>query len=136
MPLQKSKNFEKNSPILDSEYLYRAVFYRKILWKKRYSRPSSVIFIDPNGFSVERDGDRNEEKVMDYFVLNKYKGYLIKLNAGRCRQVNTCPLPKPSRNSDYHSEIHDSETQILISDDKREELAKITEEVGHIKAGE
>jgi len=109
------------------------VFYGKIFWKKRYSRPSSAIFIDPNGFSVERDGDRNEDKVIDYFVVNNYRGYLIKLNVGSCRQVNAYPLPKPSRNSDYHSEIHDSENQMLISDDKREELSKITEEVGHIK---
>ncbi|MCH7723614.1 MAG: hypothetical protein IIA49_13050 [Bacteroidetes bacterium] len=109
------------------------MFYRRILWKKRYSRPSSVIFSDPNGLSVERDGDRTEDKVMDFFVTNNFFGYLIKLNAGACRQVNTYPLPKPSKHSDYHSEIHDSENQILISDDKREALAKITEEVGHIK---
>ncbi len=130
MPLQKSKSFDKNSRIADSEYLYRAVRSKELLWKKRYSRPSSAIYTDPRGrgVSVERNGDREENKVIE-FCRNQFEGYLVKINAGTCRDVGAYPIPKPTIRSDYHSVIQDSKYQIPISDDKREELAKLTQVV-------
>ena len=91
--------------------------------------PSSAIYSSEKGVSVERDGDREETKVIDFFVSRQFNGYLAKINAGKCREVGAYPIPKPSQNSDYHSEIHNSPIEIPISDDKREELAKNTQVV-------
>lgn len=127
--MKKSKSFDKNSQILDSEYLYRVVLFGKFFWKQRYSTPSSVIYSDEKGVSVQRDGDREETSVIHFFISKKFNGYLAKLNAGKCREIGAYPIPKPSKNSDYHSEIHNSPSVIPISDDKREELAKNTQVV-------
>lgn len=125
----KSKNFDKNSEIHNTEFLYRPVRYGKLFWSKRYDLPAITAFQDSDGLSVERSGDQDEQEKIDFFKKHRYTGVLIKLNCGKCREINTYPVPKPSKRSDYHSEIHDSPNQELIQVDKCEELAKISEKV-------
>lgn len=117
--------------IENEEVLYRAFTLSKPNGFKD-GNPTAALFLDENGVSVDRDGSRSEEDIIDR-LKNRFKkqGYdcSIKISAEKCRECNTYPIPKPSRTNKYHAEIHQSETELCIDLFNALKLAKLCEVV-------
>ena len=107
------------------ERLYRAVYPPEIMpmfWKEN-GEISSAVFKDKRGLSVERAGDRDEDKVINDMHLFFY-GTLISIMAGDCVGCNAVLKYLPTKRSKYHSEIHGGEDRILLSQSQCKYLAK------------
>lgn len=116
-------NSEKIEP---EELLYRAVPNKPQLWKSELNKPSSALFKDSMGVSVDRDGNRSQSDII-HFIKENIKGELkaiILIKAQECFKFNAYPLPKPISNNIYHAEIHDSETKISLTDSKAKQLSR------------
>lgn len=112
--------------IEDHELLYRAVPKFPKFWKNDNKSVSSALFKNCNGVSVDRDGNRTEESICS--ILQKRISNSIavaKLIASEARQIDVFLHPKPSSSNQFHAEIHESESQILISNSKAKQLCNI-----------
>lgn len=110
------------------EQLYRAIKPLKFLWNYKLNRPTSAIFHDKNGVSVDRLGDKSEDQLLaDYSQRFKEDSGVLRITAGKCREIQTHPVPKPSKSNVNHAEIHDSQSQVLIASEKRDLLARSVE---------
>lgn len=116
----QSSLFNPNSEILENESLYRAIRPWKRYWKRR-GVLSPAAFKDKNGLSLDRCGDRDEQKVIDDFRIRKFDGTIISLNASEFRSVNVFLKPEP-KYWPYHVLALDSPDVILISDEKCDRL--------------
>ncbi|MBL1121410.1 MAG: hypothetical protein D8M26_00810 [Ignavibacteriae bacterium] len=120
-------NFRVNSEITDNEHLLRAVKPWRRFWKKNASKVSSAAFKEKKdkGFSVDRDGDRDFKEIISSFEkrFGDDSG-IITLLAEKCRAIPTYLIPKPEHNI-YHAEIHNSETEIILSPEQRDKLSQI-----------
>ena len=108
----------------NTEKLYRAVFppgVADIFWKRDGSI-SSAAFADPNGLTVDRGDYRNDEEVVSA-MRKKFTGHIISLYVKNCTDIDAVVLYKPSRSNKYHSEIHGSESCVLLSKSQRRYLA-------------
>ncbi len=105
----------------DKEYLYRRVIANPNFWDFDKNRPSSAIFKDSKGVSVDRQYKRE-----DTDVINLYKDFpiraIIKILTRECRRLNTHPVYKPTPDNTYHSEIHDSTEKVQLSSAKAKKL--------------
>ena len=115
----------------DDEDLFRGVIANPNMWNEKEGRPTSAIFKDSNGVSVDRDGGRNDTDSVNYLCERlKKKGTelraVVKISAGVCRSCETLPLAKPCRNNPYHAEIHESQQKVEISSSKGSRKNKIT----------
>ena len=113
--------FNPKSDITDNEILYRVVRPFNLFWKKKFNKLSTAAFKDRNGLSVDRDGERSENAVIDDFNRRRFEGALISAIAGDCKAINTYLVPKPN-NWKYHAEILDSRSKIILSNEKCEKL--------------
>ena len=105
----------------DDEKLYRAVLPKNEFWKTDGTL-SSAAFKDKNGVSVERGYYRPDEEVAED-MLQRLQGNIVSITVKNCNDVKALVLYKPSAVSEYHSEIHSSETKILLTDSQRKRLA-------------
>lgn len=106
------------------EKLYRAVFpesYNQMFWRKD-GTVSSAAFTDEDGLSVERGNFREDKNVIEE-MQKFFKGCIISLTVEQCKNVNAIVKYKPSKRSEYHSEIHGSEEKPLLSKSQRKKLA-------------
>ena len=113
--------------IYDEELLYRVI-------KKSDpdgfidGKPTAALFIDPKGVSVDRDGGRSEEIIIETFKdrFEKWGGYgkAVKIEAGKCRKIGTYPNPVGNKHNKYHAEIHESSSVKEISLLKAMQLAR------------
>ena len=107
------------------ERLFRAVF-PSIVWDEEHNRPSSALFKDKRGVSVDRDGGRTEEEVVsrfqDRFGVEKVKA-VVYVEAGFCMDIGAHLVYCPSRRNPYHAEIHDSPSKTMLSNAKARKLA-------------
>lgn len=118
--------------IEDSEILYRVV-------KKSdpdgfiNGKPTAALFMDENGASVDRDGGRTEENIIEKlkYRFGRRDDYntAVKIGAGECRDAETFPNPIGNHKNKYHAEIWDSEEERLISLLKAMKLAQLCKEV-------
>lgn len=110
----------------DNEKLYRAVYppsHPGLFWKKDGTISSSA-FADPKGLSVERGNYRKSEDVVKS-MKKKFSGCIISLTVHNCREVEAILKYLPSRDNVYHSEIHGSESSILLSKSQRCHMARL-----------
>lgn len=108
------------------EKLYRAVFpesYNQMFWRKD-GTVSSAAFTDEEGLSVERRNFREDKNVIEE-MKKFFKGCIISLTVEQCKNVNAIVKYKPSKRSEYHSEIHGSEEKPLLSKSQRKKLATV-----------
>lgn len=116
-------SFIPESEIQESEILYRAIHPNH--WNYEEDRPTSALFKDRRGVSVDRDGNRNETEAVD-FLLNFRKDFGAgKLNAGETRGVGTYLNPDKIPENDYHALILESEIKIQLSNGKAKKLSRI-----------
>lgn len=122
--------FIPKSEIDNEELLYRAIPNKPNFWKDEENRPSSALFKDDKGVSVDRDGER-EEPLVIVDVLKNRKGYgLGKIQAGIAQnQVGVyCkadPFPAENPENQYHALIMESKDKISISNGKAKKLSKL-----------
>ncbi len=112
-------NFEK------TEKLYRTVYppeIADIFWKTDGS-VSSAAFADPNGLSVDR-GDYREDRDVISDMRRRFKGHIISLYGKNCYDTSAIVRYLPSKSNMYHSEIHGSESSVLLSKSQRRFLAQ------------
>ncbi len=110
----------------DAERLYRAVYppsHPGMYWKKDGSL-SSAAFADPKGLSVERGFYRVAEEIIKKMRM-RFSGCIISLSVGDCREVEAVVKYMPSKDNEYHSEIHSSNTVVLLNKSQRYHLAKV-----------
>lgn len=102
------------------ELLYRAVYPPEIasmFWRKD-GKVSSAAFADPKGLSVDRGHFRDEKDVIES-MTRRFTGSIITIFAGDCASVQAIIRYLPSKSNLYHSEIHGSEHEPLLSKSQR-----------------
>lgn len=80
-------------------------------------RLSSAALKDERGLSVDRTGDRTLEGSLEA-IKNRLQGYIVSFTVPLCKSVRVCLRYCPSDGNTYHSEIHGSNTQIVLSDEQ------------------
>lgn len=82
-------------------------------------KPTAALFIDSRGASVDRDGGRNENEIVETFKSRFARrddySRSVKIQAGTCRYIGTFPNPVNNHKNKFHAEIHESETEKEIS---------------------
>lgn len=109
----------------EDEKLYRAVYppeHTQMFWKKN-GKVSSAAFYDRNGLSVERGSDRTDDVVVES-MHQSFTGRIIYVTVRNCHETEAVVRYLPSKRSIYHSEIHGSENEKLLSPSQRKYLAK------------
>lgn len=113
-----------NEHFKNDELLLRAVYpperYSKF-WKN--GRLSSAALKDKNGLSVNRTADLSMEKAVE-IMKNSFSGYIFSIPVCLCHEVKAYLTYCPSKNNIYHSEIHGSETQLMLDDEQALRLAR------------
>lgn len=108
----------------EKELLLRAVLppdRRPDFWKD--GRLSSAALKDKHGLSVERTYDRSLEDSINYMLLHLH-GFVASVGVSDCKDVSAYIVYMPSSTNKYHSEIHGSSTDIVLSDIQAKKLAK------------
>jgi len=112
--------FDPYSSVENFETLYRAVRPWKRFWKKN-GKISPAAFKDESGLSIDRDGDRKEQKVIDDFRKRKFEGTLVSVGADKCKEIDIYLKPMPQY-WPYHVLALNSSTELVLSDEKCDKL--------------
>ena len=125
----------------DWKAIYRRVKSKPVFMKD--GRPSSALFKDSKGVSVDRDAGRTiDEIIIDeerlHALYNKgmtddeirEKGEelraIIALTNEQCEFVDVCVIPDPIKDeNEFHALIQKSETEIQLSKSQARNLAKM-----------
>lgn len=94
-----------DNTVVRSEILYRVVKRSQPDTIDEYGKPTSALFKDDNGVSVDRDGGRVEPEIIDRFkdiFDQRFKG-LVSVGADVCIDNNMAVIPDHC----YHAEIFD-----------------------------
>lgn len=109
------------------EKLYRKVIIKPDFWKKSTGQPSSAVFKDSKGVSVDRDGGRLQNQVIDAFK-NRFgeenMKALVSVTIEYCTEVDVFLKYAPIPDNKYHTEIHNTPTEIRLTSAKARKLAK------------
>lgn len=114
-----------NDSFSDIEGLYRAIYPPQIadIYWKANGQLSSAAFKDRRGLSVERGAERSDEQVKQHMSLY-FTGLIYRVFVKDCNDINAVVKYLPSRNNVYHSEIHGSENQVVLSQSQAKHLAQ------------
>ena len=113
----------------DAERLYRAVYppsHPGMFWKKD-GRISPSAFADPRGLSVERGFYRSSEEIVEK-MKKTFSGCIVSWSVRDCRDVDAVVKYLPSKDNEYHSEVHSSDTVVLLNKSQRFHLAQVANE--------
>lgn len=112
--------------IKDHERLYKAI---KLTvphhWKFDVNRPSSAVFKDSKGVSVDRGDDRDTSTIISNFQIKFKLKAVVSLTAEQCRDKNTHPVARPFPDNPYHAEIHRSPDVISLTNGQARSLSKL-----------
>lgn len=98
-----------------NELLYRVVKRSQPDSMDKNGRPTSALFKQDDGVSVDRDGDRNEEVIIKTFKERfgkRFKG-LVKVGANVCIDNSMAVIPETSSNI-YHAEIFEDKDKVPL----------------------
>ena len=111
------------------ENLYRAVKPKPIFWKMAVNRPSSALFKDSNGVSVDRQADRTVDEALET-VRENFSEIQLKAIVGimvkECEGIGAIVKYKPIESNTFHSEIHNSLEEAQLTDGKAKRLARLS----------
>ena len=99
--------------------------YRGIIehfWDFENNRPSSAIFKDSKGVSVDRDNYRNEKDCVEFLQTKKDFYAICKIQTVKVRELNAIATYLPVEDNVYHSEIHDSDERVQMKGSKPRKL--------------
>jgi hypothetical protein len=105
-----SENFDNN------ELLLRAVYpanRRPDFWENGHL--SSAALKDSKGLSVDRTGGRAVSEAVDY-IRNHLTGVIVSLTVEDCNEVKAKLCYLPTKKNPFHSEIHGSDTELVLDD--------------------
>lgn len=116
----------------NSEILYRAV--RKSNPDSfLLGKPTAALFMDDGGASVDRDGNRKEQEIVESYKnrFGRRDDYIttVKIAAIKCRSVGAYPNPIDNKKNVYHAEIWESKDERKVSLLKAIQLAQLCKEV-------
>jgi|SRR5690606_34621294 len=106
--------------ISDDELLFRGIIESN--WDFENDRPSSAIFKDSKGVSVDRSAGRNEEDCVAFLREKRDFFKVCSIEVKRVRENSAFVLYKYLLDNIYHSEIHDSIEKIQIKGSKAKKL--------------
>ncbi len=99
--------------IQENEMLYRAIKRSRPDWLE-YGRPSSAMFKDRNGNSVDRGDNRSLDLIVQFMMAvtfgRRLKG-VVELNAGECMEIGVKVNAAPTENNPYHANIYIDEDE-------------------------
>ncbi|MEW6508802.1 MAG: hypothetical protein AB1432_13765 [Bacteroidota bacterium] len=116
-------SFIPESEIQDSETLYRAI--HPSFWNYEEDKPTSALFKDRKGVSVDREGNRSNDDAVNFLLSSRQNFGAGKLNAGQTRRVGTYLKPDKTPENVFHALILESESKILLSSRKAKELSRM-----------
>lgn len=108
----------------DSEKLLRAVWppnRRPDFWIK--GRLSSAALKDKQGLSVDRTFDRTLD-VAIASIKARLNGLIVSFSIPACKTAQVYLKYLPSSGNPFHSEIHGSQTEVMLSDIQALQLAR------------
>ena len=114
------------------ELLYRVIKRSQPDSMDEKGRPTSALFKQDNGVSVDRDGDRDEKIIIKTFKERfdkRFKG-LVKVKANVCIDNNIAIIPETSSNI-YHAEIFENEDKVPLGQLKALILADSSDVVAY-----
>ena len=106
--------------IQDGEFLYRGVV--ALQWDDEENRPSSAIYRDSLGVSVDRDAGRSEDDCVKALKERKEFYAICRILTSDVRDSGAIALYKPLKDNIYHSEIHDSAEKAELTRGKARKL--------------
>lgn len=125
----------------DWKEIYRRIKCKPVFMKD--GRPSSALFKDSNGVSVNRDGGRalsqivaDEERLHNLYnsrftdqeIEKNGEGLkaIISLTGEQCDSESVCVIPDPILGeNEYHALIQKSETEVQLSKSQARNLARM-----------
>ncbi len=110
--------------IENQEILHRAIRQKPCFWKKDKDRPSSALFKDSKGVSVDRCFGRTEAEVKESLInrLGDLKGE-ARVKVSTCRDKLLRVISNKEENNCYHSLIL-GETKIELTTGQARYLAR------------
>lgn len=98
----------------------------------RNGKLSSGALKDPKGLSLERGYYRDDATVLSA-MAQRLRGITAKFSVKVCRDVNAEIIYMPTINNDYHTELHGSKEQVVLSDSQRHHIAMRAIRVGTLE---
>lgn len=89
------------------EMLYRAIKRSRPDWLEK-GKPTSGMFKDENGNSVDRDDNRSIEEIVQFMrntTFGKRLKGVVELNAGDCMNIGTKVVAAKTEKNPYHANI-------------------------------
>lgn len=97
------------------ELLYRAVPNKPSHWITAEDRPSTAIFKDKRGVSVDRDGGRPENAIVRLFEQRKPGFGLVAVTGQECVDCEAYPKPDRLEDNEYHALILRSKEVVQLT---------------------
>lgn len=116
-------SFTPDSEIQDKELLYRAIHPN--FWNYEENRPTSALFKDSKGVSVDRDGEREEKDIVEFLLSGRENYGSGKLDAGKTKDIGTYLKSDKISGNDYHALILNSESKIELTSGKAKKLSRM-----------
>lgn len=109
----------------DDELLLRAVLpptEKPSFWKSN-GKISSAALKDKRGLSVNRTAHLSLGEAVR-FTASRLRGPIVSISVRSCKYVKALIIYLPSSDNDFHSEIHGSKEQKILSDEQALILAR------------
>jgi len=103
------KRHAPSETVDDDEELFRGIPPVPSHWKTSEDRPSSAVFKDKNGLSVDRDGDREDDQIVSVLEDRWSKNHgAVAVTAESCRETEAVPVGDPIDGNPYHGLVYGS----------------------------
>ena len=106
--------FMKLLDVQRDESLYRVVKRSRQDCLTKSKQVTPALFKDDGGVSVDRDGGRKEEEIIEFIVTESFpkraKGVVV-VSSACCMDVNADVKPAPSKSNPFHANIILSENE-------------------------
>ncbi|BBU35490.1 MULTISPECIES: hypothetical protein [unclassified Veillonella] len=114
-------------PFYNGEKLYRAIKPIPTMWKTIDNKrvPSSAVFKDSKGVSVDRQDSRENKVAIEYLSSTK-EGYdILSITVNNCEDLSIVYQIDPIEDNPYHSLILRSIDKIELTSSQAKHLAKV-----------
>lgn len=106
-----------------SETLYRAIPSKPNFWDAEENCPTSAVYKDKRGLSVDRCGQRTDKDLIEVWAERRPNYGLLRLPAQECMNSGVQLLVTPEDDNPYHAEIHGADKPLL----KKREIRALQE---------